>query len=80
MVMIIAVVYNNGPGFPVGSVIKNPVNAGDTCSVPGWERFPGEGNSNPLQYRCLGNPWAEDPGGLQSIGSQRLGHNLATQL
>ena len=38
MVMIIAMVYNNGPGFPVGSVIKNPpANVGDTCSIPGWE-------------------------------------------
>ena len=24
-------------------------------------------------------PWAEEPGGLQSMGSQRVGHNLATQ-
>ena len=39
--------------------------------------FPGEGHSNPLQYSCLGNPWAEDPGRLQSIGSQRLGHNFS---
>ena len=23
---------------------------------PGWEDFPGEGNGNPLQYSCLGNP------------------------
>ena len=25
-------------------------------SIPGWERSPGEGNSNPLQYSWLGNP------------------------
>jgi len=25
-------------------------------SVPGWGRSPGEGNNNPLQYSCLGNP------------------------
>ena len=33
--------------------------AGDTRDVsliPGWGRFPGEGNGNPLQYSCLGNP------------------------
>ena len=46
-------------GFPSGSVIKNPpVSAGDTgdgSSTPGSGRSPGEGNSNPLQYACLGN-------------------------
>ena len=36
-----------------------PANAGnrrDTVSIPGWGRSPGEGNGNPLQYSCLGNP------------------------
>ena len=26
------------------------------CSIPGLGRVPGEGNGNPLQYSCLGNP------------------------
>ena len=47
-------------GFPSGSVIKNPsANAGDTGdsgSIPGLGRSPGEGNSNLFQYSCLGNP------------------------
>ena len=30
-------------------------NAGDPCSIPVWERSPGEGNGNPLQYSCLEN-------------------------
>ena len=30
--------------------------AGDPVSVPGLGRSPGEGNGNPLQYSCLGNP------------------------
>ena len=30
--------------------------AGDMGSIPGSGRSPGEGNSNPLQYSCLGNP------------------------
>ena len=30
--------------------------AGDAGSIPGSGRSPGEGNSNPLQYSCLGNP------------------------
>ena len=29
---------------------------GDTSSIPGWGRSPGEGNGNPLQYSCLENP------------------------
>ena len=44
-------------GFPGGSVVKNsPANAGDAGSVPGLGRSPGEGNDNPLQCSCLGNP------------------------
>ena len=44
-------------GFPVGTVIKNPsANAGDAGSIPGSGGNPGEGNGNPLQYSCLGNP------------------------
>ena len=42
------------------TVVKNPpANAGDTRdvgSIPGLERSPGEGNGNPFQYSCLGNP------------------------
>ena len=42
--------------FPGGSVVKNlPANTGDTGSIPGLRRSPGEGNGNPLQYSCLGN-------------------------
>ena len=44
-------------GFPSGSVVKNPsANTGDTGSIPGLRRPPGEGNGNPLQYSCLENP------------------------
>ena len=35
----------------------------------------GEGNGNPFQNSCLGVPWTEEPGGLLSIGSPRVGHN-----
>ena len=38
-------------------MVKNlPANAGDTGSIPGSGRSPGEGNDNPLQYYCLENP------------------------
>ena len=66
--------------MPCGSVIKNPsANAGDMGSIPGSERYPGEGNSNPLWYSCWKTPWAEEPGRLQSMGFQTIGHDLATR-
>ena len=40
----------------VAQLVKNSPNVGDLGSVPGLGRFPGEGNSNPLQYSCLENP------------------------
>ena len=44
----------------VAELVKNlPANAGDTREaglIPGAGRTPGEGNGNPLQYSCLGNP------------------------
>ena len=43
---------------------------GDPRSIPGLGRSPGEENGNSLQYSCLENPMAEEPGGLQSMGSQ----------
>ena len=38
-------------------------------------RIPGEGNGYPLQYSCLKNYMMREPGGLQSMGSQRVGSN-----
>ena len=44
-------------GFPGGSDGKEfACNAGDLGSIPGLGRSHGEGNGNPLQYSCLGNP------------------------
>ena len=64
-------------GFPGGSENKESTrNAGDLGSTPAFERSPGEGNGYPLQYSYLKNSMdREEPGGLQSIGSQRVGHN-----
>ena len=47
-------------------------NAGDAGLIPGLGRSPGEGNGNPFQYSCLEIPWTEEPGGLLSMGSQRV--------
>ena len=38
------------------SMQETTCNAGDVSSIPGWGICPGEGNGNPLQYSCLGNP------------------------
>ena len=44
-------------GLPGGSDGKESArNAGDPGSIPGLGQSPGEGNGNPLQYSCLGNP------------------------
>ena len=38
-------------------MIKNlPASAGDAVPLPGLGRSIGEGNNDPLQYSCLGNP------------------------
>ena len=63
-------------GFPGGSEVKESAcNAGDMGSIPELGRSLGEGNGNPLQYSCWRIPWTEELGGLQSIGSQRVGHD-----
>ena len=55
---------------------KMPASAGDSGSIPGLVRSPGEGNSNLLQYSCLGNP-TEEPGVLQSMRSQKSSTQLS---
>ena len=54
-------------------------NAGDLGSILRSGRSPGEGNGNPLQYSCLGNPM--DGGAWQATvrGVARVGHNLETK-
>ena len=45
------------PCFPGSSVVRNlPANAGGVGSILGSGRTSGEGNGNPVQYSCLGNP------------------------
>ena len=53
--------------------------AEDADLVPESGRSPGEGNGNSFQDSCLETPWTEKPGGLQSMGSQRIRYNLATK-
>ena len=55
--------------------VSNAGDLRDVGSIPGSGRTPGRGHGNPLQYPCLGNPMDRGAGGLQSIGSHRVGHN-----
>ena len=65
---------------PLGSDGKESAcNAGDPDSIPGFGRSLGEGNDNPLQYSCLENSMDRGAWGLQSMGSQKVGHSLVTK-
>ena len=67
-------------GFPGGSAVKKPLAMQETRRhgfdpYLGWEDPLEEGmatHSNILAWRIL---WTEEPGGLQSTGLQRVGHN-----
>ena len=61
-------------GFPDGSEAKETAcNAGDRGLIPGSGRSEGTAtHSSILAWRI---PWTEEPGGLQSMGLQRVGHN-----
>ena len=62
--------------FPGGSGGKESAcSIGDLGSTPDLGRSPGEGNGNPLQYLAWKIPGTEESGGLQSMGSQRVGHD-----
>ena len=60
-------------------MVKNLlVNSGDIKDVgliPGFGRFPGGGHGNPFSILARRIPWTEDSGRLQSMGSQRVGHD-----
>ena len=60
----------------VAQMVKTAYNTGDMGSIPVLGRSPGEGNGKARQSSCLQNsPSAEEPGGLQSMGLQRVGHD-----
>ena len=68
-------------------IVKNPPasagDSGDTGSIPGSGRSPGEVNGNPLQYSCLENTM--DRGAWQATvhgrggGHKRVRHDWATK-
>ena len=65
-------------GLPWWLRVKNPPTMQKTGgSIPESGRFSGEGNSNPLQYSCLGNTMDGEPGRLRGVTRDR--HNLAPE-
>ena len=60
-------------------MVKNtPANAGDAGLIPGedrWEDRLEEGMATHSSILAWRIPWTEEPGGLQSMGSQRIRHN-----
>ena len=68
-------------GFPSGLDGKvSACNAGDLVSIPGLGRLPWRRAWQPTPvFLPEESPWTEEPGGLQSMGSQRVGHNRVTK-
>ena len=67
-------------GFPGDSVVKKlPAKHGDLGSIPGLGSSPGEVNGTHFSILAWEIPWTEEPGALQSIGSQGVGQDLVTK-
>ena len=63
-----------GPSWPLGSGLT------DANSIPGSGRSAEGGNGNLLQYSWLEKIlWTEEAGGLQSVGSERVGYDSETK-
>ena len=60
-------------------MVKNPpTGAGDTrnwCLIPGWEDLLEKEMATGSSILVWQNPWTEEPGGLESMGLQRVGHD-----
>ena len=54
---------------------ESAYNTGDSGLIPGLGRSPGGGSGNHSNILTWEISWTEEPGGLQSMGSQRVGHD-----
>ena len=54
---------------------ESACNAGELGSIPGLGRSPEGGHGNDSSILAWKIPWTEEPGGLQFIGSLRVGHD-----
>ena len=59
---------------------ESACDAGDLGLSPGLGRSPGEGHGNPLQHSCLENPMDRGVWWATVRGSQRVGHDWASEL
>ena len=65
-------------GFPGEAMVKNPpIKAGDLGSVPAWADPLEEEMATPSSTLAWRTAWTEEPGGLQSMASHRVGHEWA---
>ena len=56
-------------GFPGGSIGNEfALNAGNSGSIPGWERSPEKEMTTHSNIFAWKIPWTEEPGGPQFIG------------
>ena len=66
-------------GFPGGSDSEESAcNVGDLGSIPGLGRSPGEGTTTHSSILAWRIPRTEEPGGLQSMGSQSVSQDWVT--
>ena len=70
-------IYTWLPKWLIGK--ESTFQAIDLSLIPELGRFPGEGNGNPLQYPCLGNPMKRRLAGCSPWSHRRLRHDLATK-
>ena len=67
-------------GLPSGLAVKNSsAKAGDAGSIPELGRFPWRREWLPTPVFLPGKSQGREPGGLQSMGSQRVRHDLAAE-
>ena len=63
-------------GFPVAQMVKNlPAMQGTQVQSLGWKDPPEKEMATHPSILALEIPWTEEPGRLQSTGSQRVGHD-----
>ena len=68
--------YDFAPEFLVAQAVKNPPAVQETwVQSLGWEDPLEKGMATHSSILVWRTPWTEEPGGLQSMGSQRVGHD-----
>ena len=61
-------------------MVENPLaNAGDAGLIPGLEDPLEKEMATHSRILAWEIPWTGEPGGLQSVGFQRVGHNLMSR-